>query len=287
MTARPSAPTRVRNRERVLAAAEAVFAESGLKAQIEEVAAPRRRRRRHGVPPLPDQAGAASRPCSTSMYESLLETRARGARAPRSRRRVRAVLRRAPRVPGAPPRARRADGQRARPADERAAGARRAACARSTELVTRAAGGRRDPRRHRPGRRLDAVLRRRARDRARRRSAAGAARALRARSSSTACARTDASRAPGRPLDFAQLRRMKQRRAQVTATAVRPAERTRHLDPRALGHARDRDPGGVHRRARQHGAQRRDPDDPARVPHDAAGARSGSSPATRSRSRRC
>ena len=59
------------------------------------------------------------------------------------------------------------------------------------------------------------------------------------------------------------------------ATAL-TADPGQHARSPALDHARDRHHLGVHRRARQHRAQRRDPDDPARLPHHAAERWSGS-----------
>ena len=148
----------------VLAAAEAVFAEMGLKAQVEEVA------RRAGV-----GVGTVCRHFPTkqalieavleAMYESLLTDaehalqRAR-CRAPRSRRsssplaefqaRHRALAEQMATAIDLP-----ASAQPTRDALRAAIG----------ELVDARAGGGRDPCRHRPGRRRDAVLRRRAHDR--------------------------------------------------------------------------------------------------------------------------
>ena len=113
-TERPMRADARRNRERVLAAAEAVFAEMGLKAQVEEVA------RRAGV-----GVGTVCRHFPTkqaliesvleAMYESLLADARGGPGRSRCRRSVRDVLLRARRFPGAPPRARRIDGDHDRP----------------------------------------------------------------------------------------------------------------------------------------------------------------------------
>ena len=126
-----------RNRERVLAAAEDVFSEMGLRAQIEEVA------RRAGV-----GVGTVCRHFPTkqalveavleAMYESLLQRRPPRAGAARPGRGVPHVLLRALGVPGPPPRARRAHGDRDRPARRP-----RSRCATRSrgaigELVTRA-----------------------------------------------------------------------------------------------------------------------------------------------------
>ena len=66
------------------------------------------------------------------------------------------------------------------------------------------------------------------------------------------------------------------RRGRAASRRPRIRPRTSRARPRRqAGHARHRHPRRVHRRARQHGAERRHPDDPARLPHHAADPRSG------------
>ena len=213
VTARPMRSDARRNRERVLAAAEDVFSEMGLRAQVEEVA------RRAGV-----GVGTVCRHFPTkqalveavleAMYESLLARRA-AARwsSPIPARRSRRSSSRS--RSSRPATARSPSRWRPRSTCPRRRNRCATRCAAAIgELVDPRAGRGRDPRRHRSGRRRDAVLRRRARDRARGRPAARAAQALRRASSSTGCARSRRATLPGRPLDFAQLQQLKKPRPQ-------------------------------------------------------------------------
>ena len=71
----PTAPLRAdarRNRERILAAAATIFAEQGVGAQMDDVARARRRRGRHGLPPLPDQ-GRADGALVAQHFEAIIE----------------------------------------------------------------------------------------------------------------------------------------------------------------------------------------------------------------------
>ena len=183
-----------RNRERVLVAAEAVFAESGVKAPVEEVA------RRAGV-----GVGTVCRNFPTkqalieavvgAMYESLVdEIEAANAEPDPARAFERFVLG-LPDVPGPPSCPRRPDGERdharvrRRPAREgpaRDVGARRPGPGRG-----------RDPRRHRARRRVDAVLGRRARDRRSRATCSPCCASASCASSSTVCGPTTRPRSPG------------------------------------------------------------------------------------------
>ena len=227
-----------RNRERVLAAAEAVFSEMGLRAQIEEVA------RRAGV-----GVGTVCRHFPTkqalveavleAMYESLLARRPR-ARASNPTRatafhtfvfalsefqaRHRALAEHMATEIDLP-----ASAQSVRDALRR--GDRRAGHAR--------AGRGRDSLRHRPGRRRAALLRCRARDRARRRSPARAAPRYVALILD-GLRPLEASQLPGRPLDFAQLQRLKKHEAAsdpqpMTAADARSARDSSIRPTRAAG----------------------------------------------------
>ena len=201
-----------RNRERVLVAAEDVFSEMGLRAQIEEVA------RRAGV-----GVGTVCRHFPTkqalveavleAMYESLLARR-RGARSTQPdpgaafetffvalsefQARHRALAEHMANEIDLP-----ASAQPVRDALRGAIG----------ELVARAQARGRDPRRHRArptSRCCSPASRTRPRSRA---TSSPCCASATSRSSSTGCARSRPATFPGRPLDFAQLRRLKQRRA--------------------------------------------------------------------------
>ena len=208
VTTRPMRSDARRNRERVLAAAESVFSEMGLRAQIEEVA------RRAGV-----GVGTVCRHFPTkqalveavleAMYESLLHDARRALQssptpAPRSTRSSWPLLG----VPGSPPRARRAHGDRDRAARVGAVGSRRAARRDRRARDARAGGRARSaPTSARPTSRCSSPA-----SRTRPRSPAisnPCCASATSRSCSTGSDRSRRAGYPARPLDFAQLQRIK------------------------------------------------------------------------------
>ena len=235
----------------------------------------RRRRRRHGVPPLPDEAGAASRPCSTRCTSRCSTTRSTARRAiPTPARRSNAFF---VALPEFQPGTARSPSRWRRELD---LPRRRSRCATSCA---------RD---------------RRARRRARRPPARSAPTSARPTSSllfsgvahATALAGElqpvlreryvriildglrphDASPLPGGRSTSRSCDKLKRASHEVNDSRRARRRRCRQRRSGAAGsRSRSSIMAGVHRRARQHGAQRRDPDDPARVRHDAAEPRVG------------
>ena len=168
------------------------------------------------------------------MYESLLDDARGRARAARSRRRVRDVLRRALGVPGPPPRARRADGERDRRCRRRRSRCATRCASAIAELVAQRAGtrARSAPTSARPTSRCcSPASRTRPRSRA---TCSPCCASGTCASSSTVCGRSTPTALPGRPLDFAQLRTLKQTNAQRKARRRRLDRRQAALDPPRL-----------------------------------------------------
>ena len=210
LSERPMRSDARRNRERVLAAAGDVFADLGLKAQVEEVA------RRAGV-----GVGTVCRHFPTkqalveavleAMYEALLADAEHALTLPDPGAAFEAFFVEARGLSGSPSRPRGADGQRDRPSHVRAADAPSPTSRDHPTRRQRTTRGH-DPLRYRSRGRRDALLRRRPLG-----ALAGDLEPMLRQRYLTiildGLRPIEPSQLPGKPLDFAQLDRIKKRRA--------------------------------------------------------------------------